>query len=284
MVVLAAAVLTKPGKALLSRQFVEMSRIRIEGLLSAFPKLMGSGKQYTYFETDTVRYVYQPIESLFLVLITNRSSNIVEDLETLRLLGRLVPEYCERLEEEDITDKAFELLFAFDEVIQMGYRENLSLEQVKTFLEMESHEEKHANALKDLKVADAKVQANKMATQFAKEKKSFGNSLTSKDFSLDMKLTGDTKIPTVVEEERPKETAADRKRGSSTGWSMKKGGKEENHPLLSKMVKSGELDAAPSRGAAAAPVPTHTANLTLESVHMKIDEKINAVILLPGYE
>lgn len=70
MVVLAAAVLTKNGKPLISRQFVEMSRIRIEGLLAAFPKLMGTGKQYTYLETDTVRYVYQPIENLFLGMST----------------------------------------------------------------------------------------------------------------------------------------------------------------------------------------------------------------------
>ena len=42
--------------ALLSRQFVEMTRIRIEGLLAAFPKLMSSdGKQHTYVETDSVR-------------------------------------------------------------------------------------------------------------------------------------------------------------------------------------------------------------------------------------
>lgn len=32
--------------------------------------------------------MYQPIESLFLLLITNKASNIVEDLETLRLLSK----------------------------------------------------------------------------------------------------------------------------------------------------------------------------------------------------
>lgn len=75
---------------LVSRQFVDMSRIRIEGLLAAFPKLVGTGKQHTYVETENVRYVYQPIESLYLLLVTNKQSNILEDLETLRLLSKLV--------------------------------------------------------------------------------------------------------------------------------------------------------------------------------------------------
>lgn len=34
------------------------------------------------------RYVYQSMESLYLLLVTNRASNIVEDLETLRLLSK----------------------------------------------------------------------------------------------------------------------------------------------------------------------------------------------------
>ena len=74
----------------MSRQFVDMSRVRIEGLLSAFPKLMSSDKQHTFVETENVRYVYQPMEAVYLVLITNKSSNIVEDLDTLRMLARLV--------------------------------------------------------------------------------------------------------------------------------------------------------------------------------------------------
>uniref|UniRef100_A0ABI8ACC1 Coatomer subunit delta n=1 Tax=Felis catus TaxID=9685 RepID=A0ABI8ACC1_FELCA len=55
MVLLAAAVCTKAGKAIVSRQFVEMTRTRIEGLLAAFPKLMNTGKQHTFVETESMR-------------------------------------------------------------------------------------------------------------------------------------------------------------------------------------------------------------------------------------
>lgn len=166
----------------MSRQFVEMSRIRIEGLLAAFPKLVGIGKQHTYVETETVRYVYQPMEvhpwrgctqhaspphrvcdlpprtqGLYLVLVTNKSSNILEDLETLRLLSKTVPEYIHSLDEDSVTRGAFELIFAFDEVISMGHKENITVQQIRQNTDMESHEEKLHKMIIQSKINDTKV-------------------------------------------------------------------------------------------------------------------------------
>jgi hypothetical protein len=204
MVVLAASICTRGGKresqlllcsnhtqaltpfslslsAIISRQFRDMSRSRVEALLSSFPKLLSSNSQHTSVETESVRYVYQPLEDLYMILITNKNSNILQDIDTLHLFTRIVTDICSssgasasaaaaaaaaaasgqygtygmyaglggglmygagKVDERTVLRLSFELLGAFDEVIAMGYRENVNLMQIKNILEMESHEEK----------------------------------------------------------------------------------------------------------------------------------------------
>ena len=36
------------------------------------------------------RYVYQPLENLMVLVVTTKTSNIIEDLETLQLLAKSV--------------------------------------------------------------------------------------------------------------------------------------------------------------------------------------------------
>ena len=99
------------------------------------------------------RYVFHPLESMYLLLITNKGSNIIEDLETLQLLSKgwstsctsmilrtlciallsafdwwpflsldnaVVPDTCGTVTEESVTEQGFELIFAFDEVVTVG--------------------------------------------------------------------------------------------------------------------------------------------------------------------
>jgi len=165
--------------ALVARQFVEMTRIRIEGLLAAFPKLMGSdSKQHTYIETESVRYVYHPLESLYLLVITNRASNIVEDLETLRLLSKVIPDIAgatSNLSEDRVVEKAYDLIFAFDEVITCGgYREPVTIQQIRTNMEMESHEEKLHLMIKTSKEESARDQAKEAAKTIMDRKRMEG--------------------------------------------------------------------------------------------------------------
>ncbi|GLT62840.1 hypothetical protein SLA2020_354430 [Shorea laevis] len=170
MVVLAASIMSKSGKVLVSRQFMHMSRNRIEGLLASFPKLVGTGKQHTYVENENVRYVYQPIELLYLVLLTNRQSNILEDLDTLRTLSKLVPEYALSLDEEGVCKTAFELIFAFDEVISLGHKENATVAQIKQYCEMESHEEKLHKLVLQNKINETKDVMKRKASEIDKSK------------------------------------------------------------------------------------------------------------------
>jgi hypothetical protein len=173
MVVLSAAVTTKGGKVLLARQFVPMTRIRVESLLAAFPKLIGSGdgaSQHTFIETEHVRYLYQPIEGLYVVMITNKSSNIKEDLDSLRMLGKLVPEYCNGNDEESVSKSAFQLVYAIDELISIGYKEYVTLTQIRTFTDMDSHEEKLQNIIRESKETEQKHLIKEQAQRLEKQK------------------------------------------------------------------------------------------------------------------
>ena len=76
-----------------------------------------------------------------MVLITSRQSNIIQDIATLHLFARCVGEECTTIDEKEVTRNAFELLFAFDEIVTIGYHEPVTLSNIHTILEMESYEE-----------------------------------------------------------------------------------------------------------------------------------------------
>ncbi|KAJ3197480.1 hypothetical protein HK101_003178 [Irineochytrium annulatum] len=148
-----------------------MPRSRIEGLLASFPKLIGSSDQHTFVETDSVRFVYQPLDELFMVLVTNKQSNILQDIGTLHLFARVVSEYCRSTDERDISKQSMELLNVFDEIIAMGYRESVSLPQIRTITDMESHEERVQAEIEKTKEKEAKDELNRKARMMDAQKR-----------------------------------------------------------------------------------------------------------------
>ncbi|KAL8535938.1 hypothetical protein ACS0TY_011545 [Phlomoides rotata] len=303
MVVLAASIISKSGKALVSRQFVDMSRIRIEGYLAAFPKLVGTGKQHTYVETENVRYVYQPIESLYLLLVTNKQSNILEDLETLRLLSKLVPEYSYSLDEEGIGKTAFEILFAFDEVISLGHKENVTVAQVKQYCEMESHEEKLHKLVLQSKINETKDVMKRKASEIDKSKieknrgekggymslQSMGSGRIDSGFGSDSGISSvggfgsgsGFGLSTEVESfSKPKGHPPTSASAPPKGLGMKLGKTHRTNQFLESLKAEGEMiveDVRPSAGQSrvAAPPPSDPVTLTVE-------EKLNVTLKRDG--
>mmetsp|Transcript_57138 Transcript_57138/g.107750 ORF Transcript_57138/g.107750 Transcript_57138/m.107750 type:complete len:524 (+) Transcript_57138:132-1703(+) len=302
MVVLSTAIIAS-GKTLLARQFVEMTRLRVEGLLSAFPKLVDSGKDHTFIETETVRYVYQPMESLYLVMVTNKSSNILEDIETLRLLAKVVQDNCQvQVNEEAVSKHAFDIIFAFDEVISFGYRESVTLSQIKTYTEMDSHEEKLHQMLEQSKVNEAKEQAKKRATELSKihaqEKKeaakemakdlssslpSLGSGMGSSGMGSSMSAPdpGPSSPPwaSMMEDTGP---AALKPAAPKKGMVL---GKKKPGDIFAGLGASDPAPAAAEPAAAAAveeEAPAPVVNPLLEPVKVEIDETVKAKLQLEG--
>ncbi|KAJ6648607.1 Coatomer subunit delta [Pseudolycoriella hygida] len=286
MVLIAAAVCTKGGKTMISRQFIEMTKARIEGLLAAFPKLMTSGKQHTFVETDSVRYVYQPMEKLYMLLITTKTSNILEDLETLRLFSKVIPEYCRNLDEKEIIENAFNLIFAFDEIVALGYRESVNLAQIKTFVEMDSHEEKVYQAVRQTQEREAKQKMREKAKELQRQRMEFvkkglgrnygGNSgdafgssggiSSSSSISTSSITMADIKPSPTISKPAPSRNA------------LKLGGKSKDVDTFVDQLKSeGEKISnapvsAPSSASAAASRPKP--DVVTDSVHLRMEDKV----------
>ncbi|KAL1124039.1 hypothetical protein AAG570_001809 [Ranatra chinensis] len=263
-----------------------MPKARIEGLLAAFPKLMSSGKQHTFVETDSVRYVYQPLEKLYMVLITTKASNILEDLETLRLFSRVIPEYCRNMEETDIAENAFNLIFAFDEIVALGYRESVNLAQIRTYVEMDSHEEKVYQAVRQTQEREAKNKMREKAKELQRQRMEAGKKgIKSTGIGQNMGGFGSSSGYTspVIESpvEIPKSTYTPAKPVTSMK-ALKLGGKSRDVESFVDQLKSeGETVATP---AVAKTAPTTASKLptsplsNTEDVHLRQEEKLIAVV------
>ena len=174
MAVISASICNKLGKILVARQFIPITKLKLEEYMANFPKLIeqSSEKQCTFIETDSIRYVYQPMEKLFLVLITTKNSNIVEDIEVIRQMQQVVVSQCQtqQVDERAVNKKAFDLILCFDDIISNGYRESVTISQIESYIEMESTDEKVFQKQQMVKEAEMKEHAKIQQREIAKKR------------------------------------------------------------------------------------------------------------------
>uniref|UniRef100_A0A8R1HXE9 Coatomer subunit delta n=1 Tax=Caenorhabditis japonica TaxID=281687 RepID=A0A8R1HXE9_CAEJA len=292
MVLIAAGVFSKSGKALVARQFVtDMTRARLEGLLDAFPKLIGNDKdaatrQHTFVETESVRYVYHPLDNIYVVLITTKNSNILEDLETLRLFSRVIPEYCRSNDEKEILAHDFDLIFAFDEVVTLGYRESVNLAQIRTFTEMDSHEERVFMQIKEAQEKAAKQAMAEKAKELKRaQKEALSRGLKpSYQSSTGISSSSTPTAAAVSEPVAPRPSAPKAPIGG--GKALKLGGKTTNEDDFLNTLRSQGQSIAPVTKASSAATDFapigEKSRVKREAVHVRTEEKINARVSRDG--
>jgi len=287
MVVIAAAVCTNTGRPIVSRQFVEISRGRIEGLLSAFTKLKNSDEEHTFIETENVRYVYQPVDSLYVVLITNKSSNIMEDLDTLHLFAKLVPEYCGGSDQASVKRNAYELIFALDEVIVAGHKEKVSLTQIKTLTEMDSHEERIHEIVERNKQREVTERAKLKMKEIEMQKKmnkasGISSGYTGQSYSSPSSGYAQPSAPTMSQTSRTasKPTSSAPRKGMQLG---SKGASSNDY--LRALQDTGEIVDEPqvvvpsSAGMSATPAQQA---IKKQSIHAEVDERLTLLMTQDG--
>lgn len=106
MVALSTVICNKNAKIIFARQFLRMTRIELEEHIVHFSRNIDSCKETTHLEGDKARYLFIPVDDLFLVLITSKQSNIIEDIEVIKLVYRLMQDILGNFNVENIKRKS----------------------------------------------------------------------------------------------------------------------------------------------------------------------------------
>ena len=210
---------------------------------------------------------------------------------------------------------AFDLVFAFDEVVSLGYKEKVTLAQIRTFIEMDSHEERIHELVESNKMKEVKAEAKRKQKEIRKAGKmqgmggggagagasslagigagsvlgsSSGKGIGSAGMGSGGSGSSDPYL--VTKKESTKKAAEQRRRGTS---GMKLGGKAggKKDSFLEHLMEEGDIEADEY---AAALAPTSVAAATAEdaaaslpqvkqeAVHVAIEERLSAVLSNDG--
>ena len=188
MVALSVVICSKSAKIIFARQFVKMTRMELEEHIVQFSRNIDSYKEITHFESDKVRFIFIPIDSYFLILITSRNSNIIEDTEILKLIYRFIQDLCNgQINYDSIIENSYEIMLGIDDIACLGYRNGINIIQIKQYLQMESLEEKEFKRKKleqERRVQRELYEKSKEFDRLKREKKFMNDAISSSNFEF----------------------------------------------------------------------------------------------------
>merc|ERR1712117_215640 len=217
--------------------------------------------------------------------------------ETLRLFARVVPEYCRSMDETEILENAFQITFAFDEIVALGYRESVNLAQIRTFVEMDSHEEKVYQAVRQTQEREAKQKMREKAKELQRARMEtakrggassggFGSDNPARSMGSSSGVYTGVSVDTPAEPPKPTFSAAPRK--PMTSKAVKLGGKSKDVDSFVDQLKSeGEHVSSDVTRSSVSSKKTPKAvagqpQVKAESVHIKLEEKMTVVARRDG--
>ena len=175
MVALSVVICSKSAKIIFARQFVKMTRMELEEHIVQFSRNIDSYKEITHFESDKVRFIFIPIDSYFLILITSRNSNIIEDTEILKLIYRFIQDLCNgQINYDSIIENSFEIMLGIDDIACLGYRNGMESLEEKEFKRKKLEQER--------RVQRELYEKSKEFDRLKREKKFMNDAISSSNF------------------------------------------------------------------------------------------------------
>lgn len=266
------------GKLLYSRNYTAtLTQNLIEdfafGLQSAFLK----NNQHIFLTYGAHRLVYLPVENCLLVLVTDATSNIVEDVESIGRIKEVVVGLADkRLSEEIIFDNYVDLTMAFDEMVNLNSRILFTKSQISTLLLMESANEKIQQKILEEK-AQQTMKKNEAEIRQIERVKKVKEMIREEVNEIDRQvkeLAGDL---TASDEPKPKPKAEQKQSVAPGKKGMQLGKSTRGKPTNDRSKADKQIDEA-ARQSIEEPVAPVKFNPLQDEVKLLLEERLSGVI------
>lgn len=162
------------SKIIFARQFQPLPRKQIEEYAVEFFKSIHIDKDSTVIEGNKNRFLYMKSNEVYIVLVTTKDSNILEDIETLKLSQRLLSDICSsngQITISTVLDNFYDIALGLDDLISQGIYDGSNIPYIIQCLEMDSAEEKEFKKQQEVKEKAAQEQLNIRMRELEKEKR-----------------------------------------------------------------------------------------------------------------